>query len=137
RFLDEAWAKLGEVENAKQAFQHFLSKIANRVPLLEGPNGAHVRQLLALLEEKDYTLIAEAASGELVRDKDVPPQYLAARAADQRNVDAYLQEARRRNNSKDVPGAVRVLSSVVEEYPGRADALRLVGYRLLALNQPA
>ena len=31
---------------------------------------------------------------------------------------------------------MRALSSVVEEYPGRGDALRLVGYRLLDLGQP-
>ena len=30
-----------------------------------------------------------------------------------------------------------MLSSVIEEYPARADALRLVGYRLLDLKQPA
>src|SRR5262249_51589258 len=37
----------------------------------------------------------------------------------------------------DAAGAARVLSTVVEEHPGRADALRLVGYRLLDLKQPA
>src|SRR5439155_14185328 len=110
-------------------------KIANRVPLLEGPNGAHVRQLLGVLDDKDFALDGKAASSDLIYQKDVPPQYLAARSADRRNVDTYLQEARRRINVKDVEGAVRVLSSVIEEYPGRADALRLVGYRLLALKQ--
>ncbi len=30
-----------------------------------------------------------------------------------------------------------MLSSIVEEYPGRGDALRLVGYRLLDMAQPA
>src|SRR5208337_2655380 len=34
-------------------------------------------------------------------------------------------------------GAVRVLSSIIEEHPARGDALRLVGYRLLDLKQPA
>ncbi len=33
-------------------------------------------------------------------------------------------------------GAVRVLSSIIEEHPARGDALRLVGYRLLDLHQP-
>src|SRR5205807_10610212 len=37
---------------------------------------------------------------------------------------------------QDVDGAVRALSSVVEEFPGRADALRLAGYRLLDFRQP-
>jgi hypothetical protein len=62
---------------------------------------------------------------------------LAARDRDARDVAAYLSEARRRINQRDATGAVRVLSSVVEEYPGRSDALRLVGYRLLDLEQSA
>jgi hypothetical protein len=38
--------------------------------------------------------------------------------------------------ANDADGAVRVLSSIIEEYPMRGDALRLVGYRLLDLKQP-
>src|SRR5262249_48147793 len=40
-------------------------------------------------------------------------------------------------SSQDVAGAVRALSCIVEEHPGRGDALRLVGYRLLDMRQPA
>jgi hypothetical protein len=68
---------------------------------------------------------------------DVPPTYLTARDADRRNVEPYITEARRRLDQKDVAGAIRVLSSVIEEHLGRGDALRLVGYRLLDLQQPA
>ncbi len=49
----------------------------------------------------------------------------------------YLTEMKRRAAAGDADGAVRVLSSVVEEHPARGDALRLVGYRLLDLKQPA
>lgn len=135
RFLEETWLKMGAVESAKKSFEHFLGKIAARVPLLDGPSGAHSRRLLAALSDKDFELEGNAASGDILYENDVSAQYLAARAADRRNVDTYLQEARRRNNQKNVDGAVRVLSSVIEEYPGHTDALRLVGYRLLALNQ--
>src|SRR5207237_9158634 len=51
-------------------------------------------------------------------------------------VTTYVTEAKRRAGEQDVDGAVRVLSSIVEQYPGRTDALRLTGYRLLALDQP-
>jgi hypothetical protein len=47
-----------------------------------------------------------------------------------------LTEAKRRVDDGDGDGAIRVLSSVIEEYPAREDALRLVGYRLLDLKQP-
>ena len=56
---------------------------------------------------------------------------------DRRNVSVYLKEAQRRSDADDVDGAVCVLSSIIEEYPSRGDALRLVGYRLLDLQQPA
>src|SRR5262249_15682241 len=68
--------------------------------------------------------------------KDVPEAYLSARTADPRNVATYVAESRRRADAKDIEGAVRVLSSVAEQFPGRAEALRLVGYRLLNLKQP-
>jgi hypothetical protein len=67
----------------------------------------------------------------------VGPDYLAGRQRDRRAVGPYLAEARRRAGAGDVDGAVRVLSSIIEEHPGRGDALRLVGYRLLDLRQPA
>src|SRR5205823_7439008 len=40
-------------------------------------------------------------------------------------------------NKDDVDGAGRALSSVIEVYPARGDALRLVGYRLLDMGQAA
>src|SRR5262249_25632475 len=69
--------------------------------------------------------------------KDLPAAYLSAKKADPRHIATFTTEARRRADLSDPAGAVRALSSVVEEYPGRADALRLVGYRLLTLQQPA
>jgi tetratricopeptide (TPR) repeat protein len=134
-FLEQAWQNLGKIEGAKKAFEHFLEKIAVRVPLLAGPNANYVRSLLAALDDNDFALPQPQSGGTLLHRQDVPPEYVAARGLNRHDVAAYLTEARRRNNRNDVDGAVRVLSSVIEEHPGRADALRLVGYRLLALNQ--
>src|SRR5207249_584245 len=47
------------------------------------------------------------------------------------------EEAKRRAAAGDRDGAVRVLSSIVEEHAGRGEALRQVGYRLLDMKQPA
>jgi hypothetical protein len=97
----------------------------------------HIRKLFALLTDKDFEL-PEGVTGEaLVDKKHVSPTYLTARQADPMNVHVYLDEAKRRANAKDATSAVRVLSSVVEALPTRADALRLVGYRLLDMQQPA
>jgi tetratricopeptide (TPR) repeat protein len=93
--------------------------------------------MLILLSDADFETPEAPIAGALLRKGDVPPKYLTDRNADRSNVDPYLIEARRRLAAKDADGAVRVLSSIVEEYPARADALRLVGYRLLDLGQPA
>jgi hypothetical protein len=66
----------------------------------------------------------------------VPSRYLEGRRSDPRDVNLYVGEARRRARAGDTGAAARALSCVVEQYPGRSDALRLVGYRLLDLRQP-
>ena len=121
---------------AAKAFERFLNQVDRRVNLLNGPEGAHVKQMLGVLTEEDFELPAGSIRGGLVYRKDVA-DYLEARERDRRNVGVYLTEARRRAEADDVSGAVRVLSSIIEEYPSRGDALRLVGYRLLDLQQPA
>jgi hypothetical protein len=137
KWLDDMWKGLGNVLSAKAAFTNFLNRIEPRVKLLSGAQGDHVKKLLALLGDADCELPATASNGAIVRKKDMPAEYLAARDVDPQNVSIYLEEARRRAAKQDIDGAVRVLSTVIEEHPGRGDALRLVGYRLLDMQQPA
>jgi tetratricopeptide (TPR) repeat protein len=134
RFLQQAWQALGKPTSARAAFERFLEQVVPRLHLTDDP---HVKQLLTLLAESDFELPELPLTGAILTAKEVPPAYLKAREANHRNVQTYLTEARRRREAKDFDGAVRVLSSVIEEYPTRGDALRLVGYRLLDLKQPA
>jgi hypothetical protein len=136
-FLDQTWKKLGEVLGAKATFERFLARIDSRIPLKTGPQGQHVQKMLELLSEKDFELPANRLEGRLLHQQDVPPAYLVARQKNRRDVSAYLTEAKRRAGQKDEAGAVRALASIIEEFPTRSDALRLVGYRLLDLKQPA
>lgn len=129
-FLAQAWAQLGKRVPAAKAFERFLKQVDKHVNLLNGPEGAHVKQMLAVLTEQDFELPAGSVLGGLVYQKDVAG-YLEERERDRRNVGVYLKEARRRAETGDSAGAVRVLSSIIEEHPSRGDALRLVGYRLL------
>jgi tetratricopeptide (TPR) repeat protein len=137
RFLDESWKNLGKAVTAREGVERFLARVEPRVKLLSGPNGDHLKKLLQLLTEKNFELAPSSLQGKLVRTKDVDAAYLAARDQERRLASTYLTEAKRRLAAGDADGAVRVLSSIVEEYPGRGDALRLVGYRLLDLRQPA
>jgi hypothetical protein len=135
-FLADAWTRLGKVVSAAKEFERFLTQVDKRANLLNGANGAHVKQMLTLLKEEDFELPSRSIRGGLLYAKDAA-DYLNGRERDRRDVSVYLKEARRRAESDDVDGAVRVLSSVIEEHPSRGDALRLVGYRLLDLKQPA
>jgi tetratricopeptide (TPR) repeat protein len=136
-FIADLWAQLGKAVPAGKEFERFLGQVDRRVNLLAGPNGAYIKRLLALLREDDFELPEGTLAGRLLHKGDVPAGYLAGRDRDRRNVGVYVQEARRRAEEGDADGAVRVLSSIIEEYPGRGDALRLVGYRLLDLKQSA
>jgi tetratricopeptide (TPR) repeat protein len=136
-FLAKAWQGLGRLVGGRETFERFLARVDERVGLLKGQEGAHVKKLLELLGDKDFDLPDSPLGGELLHRGDVLPHYWMEREKNPREVSVYTAEARRRAGAKDLDGAVRVLSSVVEQYPGRADALRLVGYRLLDLGQPA
>ena len=124
--------------SAKQAFGRLLFQIDARTKVLSGTGGNEVKKLLELLAEEDCALPAGSRAGSdpaarRTADKD----YLEARKRTGVRSHPYLTECQRRSNDGDVDGAVRVLSSIIEEHPGRGDALRLVGYRLLDLRQPA
>jgi hypothetical protein len=137
QYLEELWQALGKPLPPKEAFVHFLTQANARIQVLQGPQSGQVQKLLPLLSDKDFELPRSDLKGTLLHRADVPPTYLDERDRDPRVVDTYLKEAKRRVDRDDVAGAVRVLSSVIEEYPERSDALRLVGYRLLDLKQPA
>jgi hypothetical protein len=136
QFLESFWASLGKVVPPREAFERFLAQLGPRVQLLNGENGVYVQKLLSLLRDADFELPESRVSGALLHKADVPPTFLAERDRDLTNVAPYLTEARRRAGAGDADGALRVLSSIIELYPARDDALRLVGYRLLDLKQP-
>lgn len=135
-FLEGLWVNLGKPLSERAAFERHLARIDARVKLSEAEGGKHVKRLLALLDDSDFELPAAKEPGPLAL-KSIPEGYLSARKKDPRDVGVYVAEAKRRAEAGDEAGAARALSCVVEEYPGRADAPRLVGYRLLDLKQPA
>jgi hypothetical protein len=134
-FLAAQWAVAGRASSPRDSFTRFLKQVDGKMPVLQGENGPHVSKLLGLLEDRDFELAVSALAGAIVAAKDANADYLAARKQDRRDVAVYLTEARRRVDAGDRAGAIRVLSSILEEHAGRSDALRLVGYRLLDFEQ--
>jgi hypothetical protein len=135
-FIEGLWQQLGKVVSAKEALLHFLEKVEPRLQLAKAQGHWHVSQLIAALTEEDFELPESTIHGAFVQRIEVPPPYLAELEKEHHDVSAFVGEARRRINARDADGGIRALSSVVEEYPTRSDALRLVGYRLLDWKQP-
>lgn len=134
-FLEERYAKTAVVPR-RVAFGRFLRQASERTHLLEQGKDEHVRALFAKLGEDDFDLPAIDSYGPLPQRSQEAAGYLAARAKDRRRADLYLDESRRRMEQGQIFPGLRSLASVVELFPGRSDALRLVGYRLLSMQQP-
>jgi hypothetical protein len=136
-FLAQLWAERGQEVPARQALARLLAQVEPRLHLKDGSDATFLPQLVSLLTDKDCEPPQAELKGAVLTRGDVPAEYLADRQRDRRALAPYLAEARRRAEKGDVDGAVRALSSIIEEHAGRADAQRLVGYRLLDLKQPA
>jgi hypothetical protein len=135
-YLQQAWAQRAKPISDRQRFQDLLARVDQATGVLTSKE-SRVRELLQLLREEDFTYLSSPLLGELLHRKEVGKDYLSAREKDRSQVLPYLAEARRRMDRGDAGGALRALSGVIEEHPRRSDALRLVAYRLLDLEQPA
>src|SRR5262249_31891205 len=89
QWLEETWKGFGKVASARELFKQFLDRIEARVKLMSGAQGEHVTRLLALMSDADYELPQATISGKLVRETDVPVEYLAMMDRDPQNVHTY------------------------------------------------
>ncbi len=135
-FLDLQWKDAGKELTPKERFARFVEQIEKRTELISGKAGEFVKRLISALEKKDYELLETLVPGKVVRESAANDAYLTQRKLNRTGVGVYTAEAKSRSGEKDEAGALRALSSVVELYPGRCDALRLVGYRLLEMGAP-
>ncbi len=134
-FLAEAWSSLAQESSPRERWRHLVSRVER---LLAQPKqkDTPINKLLTLLGDQDLELPSRSLPGSLLSRQDVEEDYLKGLNQKRPAIDLFTREARRRLHEGDSFGAVRALSSIIEEYPGRSDALRLVGYRLLDLEQP-
>jgi len=136
-YLDAVYSRRNRVASRKEAFLAYLDRVSKRTGLDSSGAGDHVRALCGLLKAEDFQLPAGDAPCPLPGKGAASGTYLEARKADRRKVQSYLDEATRRMEGSQAFLGLRALSTVVEMHPGRSDALRLVGYRLLSMKQPA
>ncbi len=132
-FLARMWDELAQPLSPRATLERLLAHSNARTQVMDR-GGAAIKDLLSWLSDDDFAVAAASLDGPLTRREDVPPAYRAALTEQRREASPFTTESRRRR-TYDPVGAVRALSSIVEEHPGRGDALRLVGYRLLDLGQ--
>ncbi|MHC4920738.1 MAG: VIT domain-containing protein [Planctomycetota bacterium] len=130
-FLDKRYREGPRQIDRKATWTAFLAGRSKGIA--EGPP----KTLLDLLHEQDLALPPGAGDGVILRRSEASNEYLEARDKDRRKVRVFVDEAARRSRDNRKQACVRVLSTVVENHPGRSDAMRLVGYRLLSLGQSA
>lgn len=128
-FLKTASQNATKTLSPRDELNQFLARINN----IEGP---YVKQLLAITSDKALTLPETRLHHRLLKIGDVSTEYVNALKGSKESINTIIAEAKSRLRQKDVDAAVQALSSIIEKHPGRSDALRLVGYRLLAMGQP-
>ena len=108
--------------------------------LAQVDGGKLYAQLVALVPPSELELPDSTTPIPLVKAGDVPIEYLAL--TKQAQVDAFdplpwFQEADRRRTLGQTGGAIRALSTPVENRAGDPEYARLVGYQLKAWNEGA
>ena len=88
-----------------------------------------MRRSLAVIAALVLAVAGRAQEPKVVSKPDAFPTLVNP------NCSHCRDEAKRRARAGDLAGAVSALSTVIEEFPGRTDALRLVGYRLVDLKR--
>jgi hypothetical protein len=138
RDLDELLARAWAAQAATSSDQQ---RRRLRALLLDAVPGAAARDDLAalfrLLKDEDLSMPATALTGTLPLREAMPSDYLLARQSEPLSVRPFLDEAARRDRKGDLAGAVRALSSLLEQAEDPGEGMRRIGLRLLGMNRPA
>lgn len=140
RLADET-VDLGDLEKLRQAEEDQRRDRLLGIALDEVPSEG--RELLELLRRRSDGLapllepqpLLEAPFAGGIPRLEAEVRYREARARERLDYLVYDHIARHRALAGDTAGAVRALSSAVEVKPRDGEAMRLVGYALLALAQ--
>ncbi len=142
RYLHEAYRKQAQKEPSRRRdYARLLDRISGETGLFDGGEAPHVKRLFETLQEKDFVLSDAKQAGsarlDVLPERDqVPEAYAGGLRKNRREPALHLVEAERRAKDGQALAALRALSNLVEIYPSRSDALRLVGYRLLSMSYP-
>jgi tetratricopeptide (TPR) repeat protein len=134
-FLEKQWSKQGTFVSMRKRWILLAQKVAKRYKFINKSSGRTVLSLLRGLPESDFSF-PETNATRIWQKQMVPTGYLTRRDKNGAGFGPFVKEAKRRLR-KEVAGAVRALSSIVEKNPSNPQALRLVGYYLRAWKRPS
>lgn len=134
-FLETFIKRFGLVRSPRVLWRSLLRRGAKRAGILRNSAWRAIASILRKVPSSDFVFRGRSTAMLYTKSEVKDPRYLNTRLLHANQFGPFVREAKRRVR-KDVPGAVRALSSIVELHPGNPQALRLVGYYLNAWQQP-
>ncbi len=134
RFLTVWHQEHTQPTNRKQRWLSLFRRGLKRSRQLQTSTGRSILSLLQKIPSSSFVFRATMTRTIWYRHQ-VSRRYLKRRMNRRYEFSPFTQEARRRLR-KSTRGAIRCLSSIVERHPGTPQALRLVGYYLMAGKRP-
>jgi hypothetical protein len=135
--VEAALVNLGLGWTSWNQLERLFSDYDDSSHLLEVDGGKLVSTLVSLSTADDLLLPSSSLVVPAITKSEASPSYVAAMIHDPSVVSPFIAEAESRREAGDIGGAVRALSSLVENDPGNAVTERLVGYRIGSWGEAA
>jgi hypothetical protein len=135
--VDASFTKLGSAWTTWNRLQSVINDYDDVCRLSTVDGGKLVSTIVGLTHPSKLELPTSTLPIAAVAAASVPASYAAGLTHDPDVVKLYVDEAERRRAAGDVGGAVRAISTLVENDPSNAEIERLIGYRVASWQQPA
>lgn len=135
--VSASFAKLGSTWTTWNRLQSVITDYDDACQLSTVDGGKLVSTIVGLTHPSKLELPTSTLPIAAVTAASVPASYASGLSHDPDVVRPFIDEAERRRAAGDVGGAVRAISSLVENDPSNAEIERLIGYRLSSWQQPA
>lgn len=130
-FVTKQRSQKQTVTGPVRRWRDMLTKGIKQTRLKKGRRLQMIRSMMQQLSEQSLPNSSRLSGMRLWRNSDVPSSYLKKYRKQRDGFSLFVREAKRRLN-KSHHGALRSLSCIVELHPSHPQALRLVGYHLMA-----
>lgn len=135
--VDASFSQQGAAYSSWQQIHDTLVSYADINHVTEVDEGKLLTTLASLAGDGQLELPAPTVTVPLVMTTDASSSYISSISKDPDVITPFTNEAEKRRASGDPGGAIRALSSLVENRSGEAQTERLVGYRISSWGEQA